>query len=355
MGATSTPRCASIHGRFPTTRYQGSKRKLAASIVEQLDQLEYATVLDAFGGTGAVSYALKCAGRQVVYNDVLAFNHQIGLALIQNDRVRLDEGFIGSVGMRRDGVSYGDFIERTFEGIYFTDEENRFLDVAVGNIRVLACPYQRALAWFALFQSAIIKRPYNLFHRSNLYMRLADVDRSFGNKTTWDRSFEAHFRQFADEANEAIVDTGVRCRSLCGNALDVDPDFDLVYIDPPYINRRGVGVPYRDFYHFLEGMMDYDGWPQGVDQRSKHRRLIRTPDPWSSVNTCPDMFRRMFRHFKSSILVVSYRSDGIPSIDQLREMLGEVKREVQVLRGHRYQYALSPTRSTREVLLIGTD
>ncbi|MFQ5413411.1 MAG: hypothetical protein ACE5E6_03035, partial [Phycisphaerae bacterium] len=40
--------------RFPRTRYQGSKRKLAAAIVARLSDLAYRTVLDAFGGTGAV-------------------------------------------------------------------------------------------------------------------------------------------------------------------------------------------------------------------------------------------------------------------------------------------------------------
>ena len=58
--------------RFPRTRYQGSKRKLAATIVEQLRDLEFTTVLDAFGGTGAVSHAFKAIGKHVTYNDVLA-------------------------------------------------------------------------------------------------------------------------------------------------------------------------------------------------------------------------------------------------------------------------------------------
>ena len=68
--------------RFPTTRYQGSKRKLADSILCALRDLEFTTVLDAFGGTGAVAHAFKRAGKVVTYNDLLAFNHQIGLALI---------------------------------------------------------------------------------------------------------------------------------------------------------------------------------------------------------------------------------------------------------------------------------
>ena len=35
------------------------------------------------------------------------------------------------------------------------------------------------------------------------------------------------------------------------DALDVPGDYDLVYVDTPYIPKSGVGVDYQDFYHFL--------------------------------------------------------------------------------------------------------
>ena len=66
---------------------------------------------------------------------------------------------IEAITLQHPHVEYGDFIRRTFENIYFTNEENRWLDVAVGNIQRLTCPYKRALAWFAVFQSAMAKRP----------------------------------------------------------------------------------------------------------------------------------------------------------------------------------------------------
>jgi adenine-specific DNA methylase len=340
---------------FPRTRYQGSKRKLADAIVGQLAELDYTTVLDAFGGTAAVAHAFKRAGKAVTYNDLLAFNHQIGLALIENDTVRLDKRRADTVGVRRSGRRYGDFIARTFPGIYFTDDENRWLDTALGNIRALEDQYQRALAWFALFQAAMVKRPYNLFHRANLYMRTADVARSFGNKTTWDRSFADHFRVFAAEANEAVVDSHGRCRAICRDALDIDGAFDLVYVDTPYINHKGVGVDYRDFYHFLEGMVRYDEWPTMIDHRAKHRRLMPQPDPWSDPRSCHGMFRRLFDRYRAGILVVSYRSNGVPTIEELAAMLREFKCHVRIIDGRRYQYALSTERTTREVLLVGSD
>lgn len=342
-------------GKFPRTRYQGSKRKLASSIVEHLSRLEFDTVLDGFGGTGAVAYALKCVGKSVTYNDVLSFNHQIGMAFIENDSVRLPDERIASICQKQSGVTNNGFIEQTFDDIYFTPEENHWLDIATANIRQIICPYQRAIAWFALFQSAMAKRPYNLFHRKNLYMRKANVERSFGNKTSWDRPFDHHFQAFAREANEAIYNAQGRCRALCKDVLTIEPEFDLVYIDTPYINRSGVGVDYRDFYHFLEGMMNPEHWPAMIDIKSKHRRLSRHPNPWCDPNLCHDQFRRLFEHFSTSTLVVSYRSDGIPTVEELVASLKRVKQLVQVIDGSAYQYALSTNRKNREILIIAAD
>ena len=354
MPRTAEPDTVTGFERFPRTRYQGSKRKLATAIVSQLRSVDFTTALDAFGGTGAVAYALKCAGKQITYNDMLAFNQEIGLAIIENDTVLLDEQDVESVCQPQHGVCYNNFIERTFEGIYFTPEENRWLDMAVQNIRSVPCRFKRALAWFALFQAALAKRPYNLFHRKNLYMRFADVPRSFGNKASWDRNFDEHFRRFANEVNQAVTDGSGRCRATCHDVLEVPGTFDLVYIDTPYINGRGVGVDYRDFYHFLEGLVRYDEWPAMVDTDSKHRRMRRQPNPWTVAEQITAMFERLFERFKKSILVVSYRSDGIPSIKQLVDLLHKVKRRVQSVDGPSYQYALSTNRASRETLLIGS-
>ena len=340
---------------FPQTRYQGSKRKLAQAILKSFQDLTFTSVLDAFGGTGSISYVLKQAGKHVVYNDILKFNHQIGLALIQNDSVRLDEDDIAFVQARQHNLVYDDFIERTFEGIYFTREENRWLDLVCQNIPRLACPYRRALAWFAVFQSAMIKRPYNLFHRSNLYMRTATVARTFGNKATWEGTFPEYFQRFAHEANNAVIDGGGVCRASCSDALYIEGDFDLVYVDTPYIKRNRVGTDYLGFYHFLEGMVRYAEWPDAIDPRFKHLPLRQDCDQWwTQADRSASAFERLFDRFRNSILCVSYRSDGIPSIEDIFALLRRFKRDVRTVKLSDYRYALSPNRKAQEILLIGS-
>ena len=344
---------ASAPFRFPPTRYQGSKRKLLGWIWGHLKGLPFDTALDAFGGTGSVAYLFKSHGKRVTYNDLLVFNHQVGTALIENDRVWLADGDIEHIVTRDPAIEYDDFIERTFGDIYFTDDENRWLDVVARNIPRLRNRYRRAIAYYALYQACIAKRPYNLFHRKNLYMRTAEVKRGFGNKATWDRSFEDHFRSFVAQANAAVMDRARPCRALNQDVLEVTGEFDLVYIDPPYVSARNVGVDYHGFYHFLEGLTDYRGWPVRIDYRSKHRRLKPVPSPWTRAEANLEAFRKVFHRFADSILVVSYRSDGQPSPKQLADLLAEVKPRVRAVTMQRYQYVLSTNQASQEVLLIG--
>jgi len=337
---------------IPSTRYQGSKAKLVRWIWEHIQHLSFDTVLDAFGGTGVVGYWLKRKGKQVTYNDILRFNYLVGLALIENNATRLTVENVEYLLSRRPGQEYRTFIADTFKDIYYTDEENRWLDLVVQNIAALSDPYKRALAYYALFQACLVKRPFNLFHRKNLYLRFADVERSFGNKTTWDTPFEVHFPAFVDEANALVVDNGRANRALNEDAWDVEGDYDLVYIDPPYISQRGVGVDYHHFYHFLEGLARYEEWPTLVDYHSKHRRLKPVYNPWVDQAVIHDAFARLLDRFRDAILVISYRADGIPSIADLEDMVRQVKQRVRVHRLDGYQYVLS-TRQTAEVLIIG--
>ncbi len=316
--------------------------------------MDFVTCLDAFSGTGSVAYRLKQAGKQVTYNDLLRFNYYIGLALIENNRVRLSFEDVDWLLQRHPQITYSRFVQDTFTDIYFTDEENAWIDQTITNIRQLTDPYKFALAFFALSQACIIKRPYNLFHRKNLYIRFAEVERSFGNKTTWDRPFDEWFRIFVEEANQGIFDNDQMNRALNLDALDVPGEYDLVYIDTPYISKRGVAVDYLWFYHFLEGLTMYDEWNKHIDRRSKHRRLRPRPSEWTDKKQIRAAFDRLFQRYQRSILVVSYRSDGIPSESELVSMLKRYKRNVCVEHFGQYKYVLSTNSESKEILLIGT-
>lgn len=337
---------------FPSTRFQGSKLKIVDWICDAIKGLPFSSALDALGGTGSVSYILKQKGKKVAYNDILKFNWCIGLALIENDCVKLTPDDTNFILAKHREIKYPSFVYDTFKDIYFTDDENQWIDRIVTNIGLLSDTYKKALAYFALFQTCIIKRPFNLFHRKNLYLRFSEVERNFGNKATWDTPFEVHFRKFVGEANRAVFSNGQRNKALNLDVFDVDEEFDLVYIDTPYISRKGIGVDYFGFYHFLEGLVNYSNWSEMIDYRTKHKRLKGNGSVWIDKNRIHSAFDKLFEKFRNSILVVSYRSDGIPSIEEIENLMKKYKPNIEELKRRNYKYVLSNNHS-EEVLLIG--
>lgn len=337
--------------KFPSTRYQGSKAKFTNWIWNEISNIPFHTALDAFGGSGSVAYKLKDKGKAVTYNDILPFNSIIGKAIIENNSTVLTEDEVNCILTELPGTHYPTFITDNFKDIYYTDEENHWLDVVRYNISTIQDDYKKAIAWFALFQSCIIKRPYNLFHRKNLYVRLMDIERSFGNKKTWDTPFETHFRNFVKEANQAVFDNGETCCVLNMDAQTIPNKYDLVYIDTPYLNDKGIGVDYADFYHFLNGLVKYETWEQLIDFKSKHHRLKREYSIWNDKKNILQGFQNLIDNFKDSILVFSYRSNGIPSIESLMQLLKKKGRTSIIHYSQCIKYVLSNTKSN-EVLII---
>jgi adenine-specific DNA-methyltransferase len=351
--------------KFPVTRYQGSKRKMAPWIYEHIKDIEFHSVLDACGGSGSVSYLFKKMGKQVTYNDKLRFNYLIGKAIIQNQDVQFyREDFINLINWSNQNESDG-FIEDTFEGIYYLTDENQWLGRVNNGIFNMnhyvgqTLEYKKSLAYYALFQACLIKRPFNLFHRGNLNIRTADVERNFGNKVTWEKPFHELFVKFVDEVNGLVFDSGVQCHATNDSLFDIQAgEHDLVYIDPPYIAKKGAseGANYLKCYHFLEGLANYDEWEDLIDWDSPSFRFgnINEENDFAKENII-STFERMIEKFSDSKIVISYKSGGVPSVRTIVKLMEKYKGHGNVYtRSRKYSYALSHNnKNNREVLIIG--
>ena len=97
----------------------------------------------------------------------------------------------------------------------------------------------------------------------------------------------------------------------------------------------------------------YDEWEPRIDRRSKHRRLKPQPNEWKDKNRIHAAFDHLFKRYQNSVIVVSYRSDGIPSEPELVSLLKHYKQNVRMEHFGQYTYALSTNMSSQEMLLIG--
>ncbi len=346
--------------KAPTTRYQGSKRSILPWIYDNLKDLKFKTVLDGFGGSGIVSYLFKLMDKKVTFNDILASNHMAGIALIENESVQFTSEDLEFL-LHKNGFKYPTFIQDNFRGIYYLSKENQWLDIVSYNIKMLSERYKgdilrkkQALAYYALFQACPCKRPFNLFHRRNLYLRTARVDRSFGNRTTWNTTFHKLFSRFAAQANNKIFKTRRKHVALCEDIMRIKKrSFDLVYLDPPYARKTEKHPKnYHSMYHFLEGLLSYDTWGSRISWKTKNRALIHKKTRWDT-DLLEDNFDTLFRRFRKSIIVVSYGAPGYPSIYTIRKILKQYKSNARVIR-RPYNYKLSNKNGGLfEVLLIG--
>lgn len=335
--------------KFPKTRYQGSKLKMLPFLRDIFLNLEFDIALDAFSGTSSVSYLLKSINKKVYSNDILGFNYVIAKALIENNQEIISDEILKNV-LTRQNFEYKSVIEDNFKDIYYLDDENIWLDMVAQNIHSLTDGCQKYMLFWALFQVCLSKRPYNLFHRKNLHIRTSDVKRSFGNKATWDKKFDLSFDKFAKEINRAIFNNDRENLAFNKNVFDLNVKTDLVYIDTPYIPQKGSLTNYRDFYHFLEGMLNYDNWEKMIDYNSKNRKLITQYSIWEDKSNIAQGFYELFYKFKDAILVISYREDGVPSIEDIVRMLESINKKVETYYID-YKYALAKQK-TREVVLV---
>ncbi len=315
-GLPGLPEVVSRTGQFPRLRYMGSKYRLIPHLARAFTELGGAAALDAFSGSGVVSYLLKTCGYQVTANDFLTFPAIIARASVVNQAVTLSAGDIATIcGPPADDR---DFIGRTFGGIYFTDADLQFLDSAWSHIDRME-GHKQALAISALVLSAARRQPRGVFTVTGL--RYDDGRRDLR------LPLRDHFAERAAEYNRVIFDSGQRCAATSCDVFDLPrAGYDVVYLDPPY-------APPRD-----------------------DNCYIKRYTPFSYKHTVTAALRRAIRQFADSALVLSYSSNAVPDAATIEGLLREVKRDVEVRAvDHTYAFGTHQAarrRTAREYLFI---
>jgi adenine-specific DNA-methyltransferase len=331
--------------RYPRLRYMGSKYKLAPHLADVFSELGGSTALDAFSGSGVVAYLLKSLGYRVTANDFLNFPSVIARATVVNQRETLTADEVEMIcGTPADDR---DFILNTFHGLYFPDEDLRFLDSAWSHIDQLSGA-KRDLAISALVLSAARKQPRGVFTITDL--RYDDGRRDLR------LSLREHFRERVAEYNGVVFDSGKPCQAVSGDVFDLDArGQDLVYLDPPYAPPKDDNC-YIKRYHFLEGLSVY--W-QGLTimENTRTKKLPKRYTPFSYKHSITDALRRTFKLFQDSAIVLSYSSNAVPDAEVIKGLLREVKDHVEVrLIDHAYSFgthSAAQRREAREYLFIG--
>lgn len=334
--------------RYPELRYMGSKKRLLPWIHQVLTQIDFESAADPFSGTGGVAYLMKAMGRRVLASDFLNFASVISRATVENSQHHIEGKALGRLLDPTPPVH--DFIERTFNGVFYNRDDLRFLDRVYGNIQQLGDPQEQALAFAALFRSCLKRQPRGVFTVSG------DLSRYDDGRRDLQLSLEEHFIEQIDVFNSAVFDNGRRNSSVRADVFDLPiRKVDLVYLDPPYVPRADDNC-YTKRYHFLEGLSCYwHGLP--IDMTTKVRKIAKRYTPFSYRRTALDAFDRLFQQYAKSTIVLSYSSNGFPDRGALEELLRKYKKSIRVFeKPHRYHFGTHEKVERSEVteyLIVG--
>lgn len=304
--------------KYPSVNYIGNKEKLSEWIISLVPH-GVVSIFDAFSGGASIAYAAKMRGYQVYTNDILAINHYLSQALVENDVELLTED---DLNILLDGDPIEGFMTRHYSNVCFYPSECQELDLYRVNIDKLIGPYKKALAYSLLRRAMIRKMPYSRFTiKWDKIQELRDEEYSYqkyGRRRAYHNlPFSAHIEENVDLYNQAVFSNGCVHKSYNLDVFEACARVvaDVIYLDPPY---AGSMSDYYSFYYVL------DEYIQGA-------KVAPFQFDFSDKKNVCSLFDNLFsslRNFK--YLMLSYNSRSYPSLDSILDLLRPYVQDVQV-------------------------
>lgn len=289
--------------------YIGSKKSLLCKLDEVFEKLDFneSTVFgDLFAGTGAVSrFVSRKYNCKVVANDLLYFAYVVNKAKLTRYSKKNIELIQKKIDMYNKLNGKNGEVSKHFAPPlrkYFTNENAAKIDAIREQLKKDKQILPKAVYFYLMgaFISAVDKV-------SNVSVVYAAYLKEFKSSALKPLHIE-----FFDPQNQ------VKRNSIIYNkdAKDVEGQFDVVYLDPPYNTRQ-----YGDNYHVLESiasdrpfvLFGKTGLPENIEKSDFAKK--------SRVETA---FKQLIENLNTKVIVISYSSDGILSKKDLMNMLKKI-------------------------------
>lgn len=308
--------------QFPDPQYLGAKHTHLAWI-KKFIPTNVKTAIDAFAGSQSVAFLFKQLGFRTITNDFLNFNNQIGIALIENNGIKLSEGDIKLLFHPAKNKNDFRLMENTFADIFFEKKEAIFLDNFRANIPLLNNRFKEALAYTIINRSMTRKVTMGHFGHTQALRYASDPERIKRNRSLV-RPLKDIFEELLSKYNNAVFDNKQENQCFNKNILELLPtlkNIDLAYFDPPYCDSH---ADYQSFYHLLETFTEY--W--------EHKEFINgikryEPQRFSGFDKKRDVinsFEKLFEYSKDiPCWLISYNNRSYPSIDEFKKILSKYR------------------------------
>ncbi len=308
--------------QFPEPQYLGAKNTHLAWIKKFIPD-NVNTALDAFGGSQSVAFLFKQMGFKTITNDFLNFNHQIGLALIENNTEKLYDKDIAILFQPSKNKSDFRLMEKIYTDVFFERSEAAFLDNFRANISLLATPAKRAIAYTSINRSMTRKVTMGHFAHTQALRYASDPERIKRNRSLI-RPIKEIFEELLVKYNNAVFDNKQKNKSYNQNILDLLPtleNIDLAYFDPPYCDSH---ADYQSFYHLLETFTEYWKDKQFINAIKRYE-----PQRISGFDKKRDViasFEKLFEYAQEiPCWLISYNNRSYPSVDEIVKIISKYK------------------------------
>ena len=272
-------------------RYLGNKFKLLPFIRRIVDEEcnDVTSVLDAFSGTGSVSYAFL--DKQLLVNDMMYCNYLAALCWFSPQDVdvqRLKEllDYYNKVDTSRED----NYMYQTFRDTYFSADVCRKIGFIRENV-------ERKYAGGELNEreraAVITSLVYAMDKISNTY---GHYD-SYIQNAVYKSRFELRLPKLDYELN-----VGNRCFNMDANQLATHVECDLAYLDPPYNSRN-----YCDAYHLLENVARWEKPEVEGVARKMDRSAMKSE--YCKV-TANESLEDLVDKLRSKYIMLSYNNNG---------------------------------------------
>ena len=286
--------------------YIGSKQKLVDWIWRNTPG-GVKSAFDAFSGSAVVGYMYKTKGLRVVANDRLRYAHHTARAIIENKSVRISDDELEK--LMAENSKSGDFVQKTFKGIYFTPGVHKLIDHIRANIDALS-GYKKDIALFALGKTCI----------TGSFGHFSSTTEAAKRKYSPDQ-FKVRFARAVQCINSLVFDNGQECKAMRKDILEAlsEVKTDLAYFDPPYATHFST-TNYEKIYHFIEGLMTYwDGLEIDTDNKIRNFKTDHQTVTQGNANEFFDQFLGKAEHVPHWI--ISYRDHAYPSEPEMKRII----------------------------------
>lgn len=308
--------------QFPEPQYLGAKHTHLVWLNKFIPK-DVNRAFDAFGGSQCVAYLLKQFGFEVITNDFLEFNNQIGKAFIENKITQLDNTDVDFLLSENPNLHYYNLITSTYSDLFFEKSEAIFVDNLRANINLLEDEYKKALAFSIINRAMTRKVTMGHFGHTQALVYANDPARIKRNRSLV-KPLKDIFLELLPKYNAAVFDNRKDNKSYNANVLDLLPNLsgiDLVYFDPPYCDSH---ADYQSFYHLLETYTVYWKDKDFINSIKRYE-----PQRYSGFDKKKTVIKSFDQLFSSAVDIphwlISYNDRSYPTIEELAKMVNKYK------------------------------